>query len=66
MKRHRPANPSRTTPSTPPATKPPSLEAGVWSQAASAAPQTFAASPGSDGQAWSRYIDGRLKQFGSR
>ena len=66
MKRHRPTNRTRTETAPRSSSATPHAD-GVWAQAAAAVPQTSAAPGGSDqGRAWTRYIDSRLKQFGSR
>ena len=65
MKRHRQAN--RTSAAPTGRTGSVCLHASsVWAKSAGATPQNFPAAPGSEGQALTRYIDSRLKQFGCR
>ena len=66
MKRQRQAN---TTPAahTSRASKTSLHAAGVWAKPAGATPTTVTVPLDMDGQGWTtRYIDSRLKQFGSR
>jgi hypothetical protein len=66
MKRHRQANPAPAEPTGRHA-KTSLHAAGVWAKPAAGSPASGQVQLDLDGQVWTtRYIDSRLKQFGSR